>query len=192
MAAPRKSNAMAFPRPECLRLGVVRTGALGVGLTRLGLLVGILAIIAGIFGMHVITATHAGHASAAVTSTSGVNPDGGSQAGASAAAASPDHSSHRQAATPAPDAHPVLVPRAAHSALTVPPVCSGSRHDAPGMAAMAAGCVLAPGNTSLTAPLPGTARLVSGNGPQLPGNSPWPSSYVPSSPSPGELSISRT
>lgn len=185
MAAPRTGSAMTFVRPA-------------VVLARLGMIVGILAITAGIFGMHVMTATHIGHGSAvAGTTTSGVVSDGGSDVAAPVAespvTASPDHGGHQQAGATAPESRPVLVPRPAHSALAAAPVCSGSGHNTTGMVGMANGCVLAPGNTALAAPLPSIARLVSGNGPLLPGNSPWPSSsYVPSSPSPGELSISRT
>ncbi|UVJ40207.1 hypothetical protein [Arthrobacter sp. CJ23] len=168
MAAARNGIAMTSMRPA----------GLGIGALRVVLLAGILAIIAGILGMHVVTATHAGHAPAAAETTIGATSDG-----ASLVAAVPGHSGHQAATAAAPDAR---------SSVYSAPVCSGSGHSGPGTAVMAAGCVLATGNTALAAPLSDATRLVPGNGPPRPGNCTCSSSYVPGSPSPGELSISRT
>lgn len=149
-------------------------GPLTAFLLRAGLLTAALAIIAGIFGMHVMTGTHS-MVSSHAASAAGVVLDQlpGSPAG------EPGHGTG-------------LRPHTAAAAATV----TGSSSCAPAgacpeMSAMDAPCVLASGNTSLSAPLSGTApqALPSFVGAAAAGMN---YSYSPGSPSPGDLCISRT
>lgn len=129
-------------------------------LRRAVLLTGLLAVIAGIFGMHVLSPGHVMPPTAA------------------------GHHSHSGAQPASPDAATSLEPASTKAAAcAVPDSC-------PVMAAGGAVCVLSPAKTSLSAPLPGaappalnvarTAVVTSGY------------TYLPGSPSPGELCISRT
>ncbi|WP_104062048.1 hypothetical protein [Arthrobacter sp. 4R501] len=148
-----------------------RPGLLTTLLLRAGLLTATLAILAGIFGMHIMTGAHSMPADAAETGT---------------AMAAQMHSS--------PAHHPGHGPANFSSEETA--VVAGASqcadpHTCPAMSSMDAVCVLSPGNTPLSAPPPGTA--------------PFPAcdlvdaaaastgySYLPGSPSPCELCISRT
>ncbi|WP_157366165.1 DUF6153 family protein [Arthrobacter sp. Soil763] len=128
---------------------------------RAAILAAVVAVLAGIFGMHVLAAplgAAAGH---------GTEPH---------AAASHHSPQHGPAAAPeTPD----------------PPSCAcgagcGDHHSAH------AACTPAPSATSLSAPPPGSAQL-SAPRPSAPGTARDSGySYLPATPTPGELSISRT
>ncbi|MGO4857504.1 hypothetical protein [Arthrobacter sp. 2MCAF14] len=106
MTDPRRGRATAF-------------------LLRIGLLAGLLSIIAGILGMHVMAGGHSMHA-ATVASPAAV---------VSQAPVVSHHAVHHSAPPPAPSC-----------------TCSGTCTE---MSAMHAVCVPAPGHNMLTAPLPG-------------------------------------
>lgn len=150
-------------------------GPFSAFLFRAGFLTAALAIIAGIFGMHIMTCAHhmsAAHTMPAATAGSAVDAAGIPAGHSHTTGASSDGT----AATPA----------ATGSSSSCAPAGS-----CPGMTAGGNTCVLAPGNTSLTAPAPGTAPYA------LPdfGVAAAASinySYSPDSPSPGDFCISRT
>lgn len=140
-------------------------------LLRMGLLAGLLAIIAGIVGMHVMAGGHSMHA------TPIVSP---------AAVASDSHVLHtdaERASLPDKAAAPPAASSPAPSC-TCPGTCTT-------MSALHAVCIPAPGHNTLAAPLPGVlpyANAVTAEaGAQVPGYS-----HRPGSPSPGDLCISRT
>ncbi|MBT2520069.1 DUF6153 family protein [Arthrobacter sp. ISL-28] len=138
-----------------------------------GLLAAVLAVIAGIFGMHVITGTHAMHSPAATGGTAHAAPSG-------------DHGH------PAPETvRDHLAPAAQGTASVQAENCSGSGGGA-SMQTMTAACTPSAKTGSLTAPLPGTAVFAIGSktGDAAKAIECW--SYLPGSPTPGELSISRT
>ncbi|XAS66959.1 hypothetical protein V3C33_16025 [Micrococcaceae bacterium Sec5.7] len=148
-------------------------------LCRVGLLAGILAVIAGIFGMHIMTGNHAMHNPSAVAATAG--------AAAHAGAAAPDvHTGHQAAGTTTADPSPVVATGVA-SGESCP--CSGN---CTSMHAMTAPCTPSASSGSLAAPLPGTTVLAFTFNPSVASTVAGLYSYLPGSPSPGELSISRT
>lgn len=146
-------------------------------LLRAGLLTAALALIAGIFGMHIMKDAHsmtAGH----------VMP--GAAAGPAMA--------QMHGAPGGSTGHPSgLSPDGAVVAKTAPgssSACSAAG-SCPEMSTGGNACVLSPGNPSLTAPMPGTAPYA------LPdfgaaAVAATHHSYSPASPSPGDLCISRT
>lgn len=144
-------------------------------LLRAGLLTAALAIIAGIFGMHIMTAAHnmAGAHNMPVATADTVMEQPHSTGSV--------HAGHGTKILP----RPVMAETVAS-----PSSCSGAG-TCPEMSAMDAACVLAPGNTSLSAPIPGTAphALPDLHGAAAAGTS---YSFSPDSPSPGDLCISRT
>ncbi|WP_455836962.1 hypothetical protein [Pseudarthrobacter siccitolerans] len=147
-------------------------------LLRAGFLTAALAIIAGIFGMHIMTGAHhvsPGHTMPAATAA----PSAGGMQDLPAGHSHPSETSMEG-------------PAVTQAATGFSPSSScGPAGSCPEMSAGGNACVLAPGNTSLTAPLPGTAPYA------LPDFGMAASasinySYSPDSPSPGDLSISRT
>lgn len=144
-------------------------------LRRAGLFGAVLALIAGIFGMHVLTTTHALHPSAMAAAA-------GSAHHVSSGAGHTEH-------------------LAASSTPQMPTGQTGSAQDAvqcsdsgncTSMHAMTAACIPSAKSGSLAAPLPGTwviARTTIA-GALTDTGAGW--SYLPGSPSPGELCISRT
>ncbi len=144
-----------------------------VFLLRAGFLAAALAIIAGIFGMHVMTGAHP------------MTPGPGMlAAGPSTLQLHAMRAGHLQV-TGTPTGAAAIGPAVTGSSSCAP---AGS---CPEMSAGDAACVLAPGNTTLFAPMPGTAPY------KLPAfgaahavSSTY--SYSPDSPCPGELCISRT
>lgn len=142
-------------------------------LCRVGLFAAVLALIAGIFGMHVMTATHALHSPATVSVHHGSSPaghTGGHASGPVSAAALP-------------------AVQGAEGSVTEP--CGGSGNCS-GMQSATGSCIPSAKTGSLAAPLPGagiigrnvaTETLI-----QL--RAQW--SYHPGSPSPGDLCIIRT
>lgn len=150
------------------------SGRVAAFLRRTVLLAGMLAIIAGILGMHIMTGSHSMTASATV-------PD----AGMILAMHSPatGHTSDTPAA--ATDSSLSAATTSVHgSSCSDPGGCAM-------MTAMDAPCTLSPGNAQLAAPLPGSAPFAVHGG----AGTPTPASahsYLPGSPSPGQLCISRT
>ena len=159
------------------------------------LLAALLAVIAGFLGMHILSGSHGMHSQAPPSGTTGHTaaehpaapapaPAHGTHAGHST------HSSH-QAGSPAPPPSPDVIPAAVTVGGTeVPPscVCQGGCAEP----AMHVGCTPSPAGATLSAPQPGAA---------LPAARPWtagrtdlPSGYAyrPGTPSPNDLSISRT
>ncbi|MCT9624807.1 hypothetical protein HWD94_06680 [Pseudarthrobacter equi] len=141
---------------------------------RAGLLTAALAIIAGIFGMHIMTGAHhvvPGHAMPAA-------------AGATVQLESlPGSHSHELGALL--EGTTVTQPATGSSSSCAP---AGS---CPEMSAGGNACVLAQGNTTLTAPAPGTAPYALPDfGVAAAASTNY--SYSPDSPSPGDLCISRT
>ncbi|MGM7778305.1 hypothetical protein ACSVHC_20160 [Arthrobacter sp. KNU-44] len=140
-------------------------------LLRIGLLAGLLSIIAGILGMHVMAGGHSMHATAGASQAAVVSPSHGVHTFAERASM-PDGAAVQLAASPPA------------------PSCTSSG-TCTEMSSLHAVCVPAPGHNTLTAPLPGVppyANAVTAEaGAQVPGYS-----HRPGSPSPGDLCISRT
>lgn len=155
-------------------------GRMTAFLRRAGLLAGILAIIAGILGMHVMTGTHSMHAPAAVTASADTTVHAES-------AAADGHAGHQTAGTPA--AHRASGAQDRIVAAGQSCSCSGN---CTGMQAMAASCIPSAQTGSLAAPLPGTPGFTVNVSAGMAGAATGHYSYLPGSPSPGELSISRT
>jgi hypothetical protein len=142
-------------------------------LLRAGFLTATLAIIAGIFGMHIMTGSH--HMSAAHSMPA-------------AAAESPVHLE----SPPASHSH---LPGTSEAAVTQAAAGSSSScapaGSCPEMSAGGSACVLSPGNTSLSAPAPGTAPYALPDfGAAAAASTQY--SYSPETPSPVDLCISRT
>lgn len=144
-------------------------------LLRAGFLVAALAVIAGLLGMHVVAnghSSHPGHPAQAVTSTHEVH---GTHTG---------HAGHA--------GHQTELPPSAEPASRLGGASCAAAGDCPAMSGLGTGCVPAPGTATLAAPLLGA--VPSG----LPHHGPLRAgalcrySYLPGSPSPGDLSISRT
>ena len=143
-------------------------------LLRAGLLTGLLAVIAGIFGMHIMSGAHTMPTAASAGTDMPLTQIQGSHA---------DHGDHPAAQSPATDAPAAAVFGTASA-------CA-AHGNCPAMSAMDAVCVLSPASTSLSAPLPGTTPFpaLDVTGGALITTS---YSYLPGSPSPDDLCISRT
>lgn len=140
-------------------------------LRRAWLLAGVLAVIAGIFGMHVMTASHASHAGAAHVPAAHAHPTA--------------HASTTQSAAHAgglghPAAGAVVV-------LSAGAVCADA---CPGAEEAGASCVPSASAGSFTVVAPPAPAIQ--QGPAGAAVTAAGYSYVPSSPTPCELSISRT
>lgn len=143
-----------------------------------GLFATVLGLMAGIFGMHVMTASHALHspatAAAAPASTQPESSPAGHPAG------------HDPGTASVPDV------QAAPGDEGMRTVNCTASDDCPGMQSMTAACTPSAKTGSLAAPLPGTgviARNITA-GILSTISARW--SYRPGSPSPDELCISRT
>ncbi|WP_427006963.1 hypothetical protein [Pseudarthrobacter sp. H2] len=154
-------------------------------LRRAGLLVGLLAVMAGIFGMHVMTGTHSMHSPAAVPATTPEIHAG--------SAATDGHAVHQASGTSG--AHPAAELRVAadinDTAGTTAQMCS-CPDSGTGMHAMSASCTPSVKTGSLSAPLPGTTVFGIISHARAAGTVPRHYCHLPDGPSPGELSISRT
>ncbi|TQJ38131.1 hypothetical protein FBY33_0123 [Arthrobacter sp. SLBN-112] len=153
----------------------VRTSAITF-LRRAGLFGAVLALIAGIFGMHVMTTTHALHSpsmAAAAGSAHHEAPVGGHTGGHLPVSLAPD----------LPGFQTVSGPDASH--------CPDSGN-CTSMQAMSASCTPSAKSGSLAAPLPGTWVAARSTNTASPTDTSAGWSYLPGSPSPGELCISRT
>ncbi|MDI3243266.1 hypothetical protein QK292_17210 [Arthrobacter sp. AL08] len=153
-------------------------------LLRGALLTGLLAIVAGILGMHIMTGTHAMPASAT-----------GHDTGARHAMPAPEHPAHVADITKIQGTTPVAAAVAGTTAapgITAEP--GPSCADTGGctmISAMGGDCVPSPGTTPLAAPPPGATALTSIGG-TITGIPDTGYGFIPRSPSPGQLSISRT
>jgi hypothetical protein len=149
-------------------------------LERACLLTGILAVLAGILGMHVMAGSHSMHSPAALTAVAGA-------ATVHAETAAVDgHPVHGTADTAS--SHRTEVQVAASSSVEE---CSCSESCASGHT-MTVSCTPLAKNESLSVPLPGTGVFGSASNARALGTVPLAYSYLPGSPSPGQLSISRT
>jgi len=141
------------------------------------LLAGLLAIVAGILGMHIMTGTHAMPAAATGYETGALH----------AMPAHPDHAAEIHVE----DTTKVTGTTAAPGIVHAPgPSCADTGRGTM-MSAMRGDCIPSPGTTTLAAPPPGTTPLPSSGG-TITGIPITVYEYLPRSPSPGQLSISRT
>ncbi|MFP5368659.1 MAG: hypothetical protein ACLGIS_17855 [Actinomycetes bacterium] len=144
-------------------------------LLRAGFVAAALAIIAGIFGMHIMTGAH--HTAPGHGMASGTVP-------AVHLEAMPAGHAHAAGASTGGAGAAPAVTGSSSSSCTAAGSC-------PEMSAGDAACVLAPGNPTLSAPMPGTAPYALPDfGAAAAFSSTYP--YSPDSPSPGDLCISRT
>ena len=158
MTAPAHATAIAFLR-------------------RAGLFTAVLALIAGIFGMHVMTATHAMHSPATAAATVSA-PHDSSPAGHAG--------EHPAGPSSAPEVHAAQDEAGARTVQ-----CTDS-NTCTSMQSMTSACTPSAKTGSLAAPLPGTGIIARNTnaGTQSAISALW--SYLPGSPSPDELCISRT
>lgn len=147
-------------------------------LRRTVFLTGLLGIIAGILGMHIMAEDHA------LPSAPNGHHATASQISQTSHAMPAEHSQHAEAHGPS------ITNPGQNLTQTVKASCSDGCGCAT-MSAMGGACVPSPGTTVLLAPSPGDAALPFGsaNGLATP-FSRYP--YIPLGPSPGQLSISRT
>lgn len=151
-------------------------------LRRAGLVTAVLALIAGILGMHVMTATHATHTPATAAAVSTHHDPSPA-----------DHPGERHPGPPTAAQMPAAQDQA--GARTVQCMdsnqCTDSNH-CTSMQSMTAACTPSAKTGSLAAPLPGTGIIATHTDAATLNmtNALW--SYLPGSPSPGELCISRT
>ena len=166
------------------------------------LLAALLAVIAGLLGMHILSGSHGMHSQAPPSGTTGHTAAEHPAAPAPAPAHDTNsghntHSGHQAGATaeadsPAPPRVADVIPASVTVGGTgVPPscVCQDGCAEKP---AMHVGCTPSPAGATLSAPQPGAA---------LPAARPWTAgradlppgyAYRPGTPSPNDLSISRT
>ncbi|MDQ0677339.1 hypothetical protein QFZ30_000721 [Arthrobacter pascens] len=152
-------------------------------LHRAGLFAALLAVIAGILGMHVMTGTHGTHSPAAVTATDAVLTP---ITGTGHAESPPGHAGHS-----APSGTVANSQSSVQDAAGTLEQCSCSGSCANGHA-MTAACTPTAKTGSFSAPLPGTTVIAVISSGAADGMLPGLWSYLPDAPSPGELSISRT
>jgi hypothetical protein len=152
----------------------ISSGRATAFLRRGALLAGLLAIVAGILGMHIMTGTHAMPAAAT-----------GHDTGALHAMPAPEHPNH------VADITAVTGTTAAPGITHAPGPSCADTGGCTMISAMGGNCVPSPGTTTLAAPPPGTTPLPSSRGP-ITGLPDTGYGFIPRSPSPGQLSISRT
>ncbi len=145
-----------------------------------GLLGAVIALIVGILGMHVMTGMHSLHAAGTV-STAGTVSSAAMDSAAPGQASHGGHSSHGAS----------LEEPAAHSDLPITTQCSCSGNCS-AEHAMAASCIPLAATSTLSAPAPDRTPAVAPPyfGATVAAGDDW--TYHPGSPTPGELSISRT
>jgi hypothetical protein len=154
-------------------------------LRRAGLLVGLLAIIAGIFGMHVMTGTHSGHSAAAVTTAIVEAPAG-------SAAADGHHVHQETGTTPAHHATDIRDAAKIRDTAGTPAQMCSCADCGTAVQAMAGSCIPSVKTVSLASLTPGSAVFGVLPPTGAPGTVRGDWSHDPGTPSPGELSISRT
>ncbi|HEU4666996.1 MAG TPA: hypothetical protein VFS79_04965 [Arthrobacter sp.] len=173
-----------------------RARVLSAALLRAGLLAAVLAIVAGIFGMHVMTADHSSHTGHAGTvKAQSAYPAGGQPAGDAAvgdAAVGRSHAGHAAGHTAVvhPDAGQAFA-SAGYQAVSAPfSAAESCGSGCPGAQEAGAPCIplAKTASLALVPPQAGTAGPVpAGNTGEAVGYS-----FIPPSPTPCELSISRT
>lgn len=152
---------------------------------RSALLPGVLAILAGIIGMHVVASSHTQHGPGALAAVpAGTHATHAAAQGAATHIAS-SPTAHAAALDPA-SARPM-----GSSAPEPPPSCI-STGETGEMSAPHASCIPAPATAGLSAPPPGTTSLSGPEPAADTGRVLYAYAHVPGSPTPGELSISRT
>lgn len=162
----------------------VSRGPVPAFLLRAGIVAGVLAILAGIFGMHVMTGNHSMHSHAAAQLPAAVISAGDSHTGRQ----NPDH--HE---VPAPTTGEAAGEREVSVTLGAGPAASCTcSAECTGVQAMSAACIPSAKTGTLAAPEPGQGTLTSDNRGGVPGPVSASYPYLPGSPSPGALSISRT
>lgn len=147
-------------------------------LRRAGLLAGTLTIIAGIFAMHVMSGTHN-------------MPQASAGPGMDIPAASVLQQAVPMLESATAHTGHAAAPNAVSGVVSTPAPACANPDPCTAMSAMDAVCVPSPASTVLAAPLPGSSPFA----PQAPAGGAAPAtgySYLPGSPSPGELCISRT
>lgn len=156
------------------------------------LLAAVLAVVAGFIGMHVLTGTHAAHAAATVQAPASAQ----SPAGHGGTESRRAHESRHPHAASRHDHAPSLPARADHPANdrvgavgAVSDTCLG---DCSAAAGMGTDCVPSPQHADWKAPPPGTGAVAVDHHGALPDVRAGSYPYLPGTPSPGELSISRT
>lgn len=156
------------------------------------LLAAVLAVVAGFTGMHVLAGAHAAHAAATVQAPASAQ----SPAGHGETESRRAHES-RHAHTPSLHDHAASLParadhRAEHAVGAVGAVSDTCFGDCCAAAGMGTDCVPSPKHADWKAPPPGTAAAAVDHHGALPDVRARSYPYLPGSPSPGELSISRT
>jgi hypothetical protein len=151
------------------------------------LIAAVLAIAAGIFGMHVMTGgNHAEHSPTVAPAVAHGTTDGHADVPGAAHAPTGGHANHPTAADDTATGS-----KFQHSSLSEPQSCTCPT-ECSGAHTMGTECVPSAKSGSLKAPQPGAGALAFNSGC---GSSITPTAaygYLPESPSPGELSISRT
>ncbi|MDI3242259.1 hypothetical protein QK292_11195 [Arthrobacter sp. AL08] len=152
-------------------------------LRRAGMMAGLLALLAGIFGMHLMAGPHSMAASDS-THTAELR---------SAPTPAGSHTGHDAGATPSAEQPPSHM-AASRTAAGHDSGCQEASCFGPGgcaeMSGMDPACIPLPGQASLAAPLPGTT-VFGDAGPPYQGSA-CRHVYLPGAPSPGDLCISRT
>lgn len=160
----------------------ISRGPIPALLLRTGIIAAALAIIAGIFGMHVMNPNHTMHSPAAA------------QMGATLTSPTNGHADHQGAAgngAPGPTQEAAGKPVPAGLGAESAAACACSAECA-GAETVGAACVPSAKGGTLTAPEAGQGTLASQNRRGHPGRVSASYAYLPASPSPAELSISRT
>ncbi|MBT2549659.1 hypothetical protein [Arthrobacter sp. ISL-65] len=144
-----------------------------------GGLAAVLAVVAGILGMHVITGNHSVHSMSAMSAGTA-----GTLQAMHTDSAAEGHSDHLASGTQAVQTAP------GHELAggSVDPCCGSCT----GVQAVTVSCTPSAKSGSLAAPLPGTTVFGAIPGAAAPGPVAGGYSYLPGSPSPGDLCISRT
>ncbi len=145
-----------------------------------GLLAGLLAIIAGIFGMHVLTGSHSMHMAGSSAAAQPHHPPAEQSGHGSHDHDSQDNAPTVTAGTTTPDDN-APAPGACS--------CMGGGPCA-GMSAMGGSCIPSGSTGTLAAPPPSTVSFAAET--QAPDVAASSYAYLPESPSPADLCISRT
>lgn len=150
------------------------------------LLLGLLAVVTGFLGMHIMAGMHGAHAMTEATSST--ETAGTSSRTANSPAPHPAaHTLHAGTTV-----HDAMIQDPARNRAAVPSASCVCQSNWTNPASMHSACVPSAAVTSLAAPPPGTAPIAVHN-PAMPGGHAIRAySHFPASPSPGDLSISRT
>jgi hypothetical protein len=157
-------------------------GHVSAFLLRAGLFGTVLAVIAGILGMHGLTGNHSTHSTATMTATAAGTVTGTGTVHGDVAV--DGHAGHKT--TTADSMQTASTPGMTG---TCTQLCPGA---CTSMDAQTVSCTPSLGSASLAAPLPGRSLFGSIPGTWMAGALPRAYPYLPTGPSPGELSVSRT